>query len=325
MWCFPESLQEDEALAAAPRMPIAQALAHLTTLQVDVMVPHMFCVEGMTRYRSLFDLLGMPFLGNHEYTVWPATDKATTKQLLAGAGVQCPRGDLLVKGEVERPTSIGLPCIVKPCNEDNSRGITLVRKEEDLVAAIDYAFSFDPRVIVDEYIAGREVRVACIEEADGSLTVLPKLEYFLDDIRTSAHKLGTDKSGRLSKTAIQDAKRDGDRACPADLSPELHARMDSMIIAAHKAMKCRHYSLFDLRIDVDEQPYILEACFFCSFSPLSVIPSMAQHTGREELRHPNFFHSLLERAIAEKGAEVEVGAAKIAPVAAVRDFAVAGA
>lgn len=324
MWCFPDSLQEDEAIAAAPRMPLPLALAHLETLQVDVMVPHMFCVEGMTRYRSLFDLLGIPFLGNHEYTVWPATDKAITKQLLAGAGVQCPRGDLLVKGEVERPTTVGVPCVVKPCNEDNSRGITLVRNEQDLVAAIDYAFSFDPRVIVDEYIAGREVRVACIEEADGSLTVLPKLEYYLEDIRTSAHKLGTDKSGKLSKTAVQDAKRDGDRKCPADLSPELNARIDDIIVAAHKAMKCRHYSLFDLRIDVDEQPYILEACFFCSFSPLSVIPSMAAQAGREDLRHPNLFQSLLERVIAEKDA-VDAGAAKAAPIAAAPSYAVAGA
>lgn len=335
MWCFPESLQEEESLAAAPRMPLAQALAHLAALQVDVMVPHMFCVEGMTRYRSLFDLLGIPFLGNHEYTVWPATDKATTKHLLIGAGVRCPAGDLLVKGEVERPTTIGLPCVVKPCNEDNSRGITLVRRQEDLVAAIDYAFSFDPRVIVDEYIAGREVRVACIEEADGSLTVLPKLEYFLADIRTSAHKLGTDASGKLSKTALQDAKQfssgktaqdakqDGERKCPADMSPELNARLDSMIVAAHKAMKCRHYSLFDLRIDADEQPYILEACFFCSFSPASVIPSMAQHAGREDIRHPNFFHSLLERAMAEKEAEIE--ASKLAQSHAIQGFAVAGA
>jgi len=306
-------------------MPIAQAMEHLANLQVDVMVPHMFCVEGMTRYRSLFDLLGIPFVGNHEYTVWPATDKATTKQLLAGAGVQCPRGDLLVKGEVERPTTVGIPCVVKPCNEDNSRGITLVRNEQDLAAAIDYAFSFDPRVIVEEFIAGREVRVACVEGADGSLTVLPKLEYFVEDIRTSAHKLGTDKTGKLSKTAVQDAKRDGDRQCPADLSPELHARLDSMIVASHKAMKCRHYSLFDLRIDVDEQPYILEACFFCSFSPLSVIPAMCQHAGREDLRHPNLFQDFLERAMAEKEVAVDVGAAKAALIAAAPECAIAGA
>jgi len=300
LWCFPAVLQGDEGLADAPRMPIAQALAHLVSLQIDVMVPHMFCVDGMTRYRSLFDLLQIPFVGNHDYTVWPATDKASTKHVLLGAGVTVPRGELLVKGEVERPTSISVPFVVKPCNEDNSRGITLVRREEDADAAIDYAFSFDPRIIVDEYIAGREMRVACIEEADGSLTVLPKIEYFLTDIRTSAHKLSTDKSGKLSNTAIQEAKKDGDRKCPAECSPDLHARIDSMVMAAHKALKCRHYSLFDFRIDADEQPFILEACLFCSFSPMSVIPAMAQHMDREDLRHPNLFHTLLERAMAEK-------------------------
>merc|ERR1711948_161513 len=186
--------------------------------------------------------------------------------------------------------------------EDNSRGITLVKRQEDAAAAIEYAFSFDPRVVVDEYIAGREVRAACIEEADGTLTVLPKMEYFLKDIRTSAHKLATDSSGKLTTDAIKGAKRDGDRQCPADLSPELHERIDSMVKEAHRVLKCRHYSLYDIRISADEQPYILEAALFCSFSPLSVIPSMAQHAGREDLKHPHLFHSFLRRAAAEKSA-----------------------
>merc|ERR1712070_1088959 len=155
----------------------------------------------------------------------------------------------------------------------------------------------------DEYIAGREVRAACIEEEDGRLTVLPKLEYFLEDIRTSAHKLQTDKSGKLSSNAIKAAKKDGDRQCPADLSPELHERIDAMVQKAHRALKCQHYSLYDIRIDANEQPYILEAALFCSFSPLSVIPSMAKHAGREEFQHPQLFHSLLERTIAENQPE----------------------
>merc|ERR1712151_1452367 len=103
--------------------------------------------------------------------------------------------DLLVK----------VPLVVKPCNEDNSRGITLVKKEDDLAAALDYAFSFDPRVVVDDYIAGREVRAAVIEEEDGTLTVLPKIEYFLQDIRTAAHKLVTGEDGKLSDDAIRQA------------------------------------------------------------------------------------------------------------------------
>merc|ERR1712137_295236 len=105
--------------------------------------------------------------------------------------------------------------------------------------------------------------------------------------------------GKLREDAIKAAKKDGDRKCPADLSPQLNERIDAVVKAAHKALNCRHYSLFDMRIDADEQPYILEACLFCSFSPLSVIPAMAAHAGREDLRHPNYFHSLLDRAIVE--------------------------
>ena len=293
-WSFPRSLTEEE-LAKASRIPIAAAIGQLAKLAPDVMVPHMFCVEGMTRFRSLFDILEIPFLGNHEYTIWPATDKAVTKQLLAANGIPVPKGELLEKGKNERPSLVKVPLVVKPCNEDNSRGITLVKKEEDLAAALDYAFSFDPRVVVDDYIAGREVRAAVIEEADGTLTVLPKIEYYLQDIRTSAHKLQTDKSGKLSSNAIVAAKKDGDRQCPADLSPALHARIDEAVKRAHHVLNCRHYSLYDLRIDADEQPYILEAALFCSFSPLSVIPAMAQHAGREDLLHPKIFHNLLER------------------------------
>merc|ERR1719331_1414528 len=298
-WSFPAGL-DDRSLAEAKRMPIAAAVAHIGSLAPDVMVPHMFCVEGMTRYRSLFATLDIPFVGNHEYTVWPATDKATTKQLLDACGVRVPKGDLLVKGKKEWPSLVSVPLVVKPCNEDNSRGITLVRREEDLAAAIDYAFSFDPRVVVDEYIAGRELRAACVEDADGTLTVLPKIEYFLKDIRTSAHKLATDQSGKLKSNAIVAAKKDGDRQCPADLSDALHERINAMVKEAHRVLKCRHYSLYDLRIDADEQPYILEAALFCSFSPLSVIPAMAEHAGREDLKHPRLFHSFLERAIKEK-------------------------
>jgi len=292
-WSFPVALSE-EAVAEAPHIPISDAIGKISEIAPDVMVPHMFCVEGMTRYRSLFDLLQIPFLGNHEYTVWPATDKATTKQLLDAAGVTVPRGELLVKGQKEKPESVQVPFVVKPCNEDNSRGITLVREQEDAKKALDYAFSFDPRVVVDEYIAGREVRAAVIEEIDGTLTVLPKIEYFLQDIRTSAHKLAT-TDGKLNANAIKEAKRDGDRQCPADLSPEIHARIDESVVNAHKTLKCRHYSLFDIRINADGIPYILEAAFFCSFSPLSVIPAMCEHSGRADLKHPAFFHSLLER------------------------------
>lgn len=304
-WSFPSSLDEaDGSDGALPprRWSFPSAVRRLAELDLDVIVPHMFCVEGMTRFRSLVDLLDIPLLGNHDHTIWLATDKAITKQILHANGIQVPQGELLQKFHCEWPT-MKVPVVVKPCNEDNSRGISLVKHEEDLKFAIDHAFSFDSRVVVEEYIAGREVRAGVIEE-DGGLTVLPKVEYFLKDIRTAAHKLQTDSSGNLLNKAIVAAKQDGDRQCPVDLSDVLHQRIDAMVTKAHHVLKCRHYSLYDIRIDENEQPFILEAAFFCSFAPLSTITFMADHSGRDDLKHPELFHSFLERAAQEKSREM---------------------
>merc|ERR1712178_655875 len=88
-----------------------------------------------------------------------------------------------------------VPVVVKPAREDNSLGITFVEQEEDLSVALEEAFKYDEKVIVEEYIAGREVRCGVLEEADGSFSLLPMTEYFLENIRTSAHKLATDDKG----------------------------------------------------------------------------------------------------------------------------------
>jgi D-alanine-D-alanine ligase len=49
--------------------------------------------------------------------------------------------------------------IVKPSKEDNSNGVSLVKKSEDIQAALDEAFKWDDEVLVQEYIPGREIRV----------------------------------------------------------------------------------------------------------------------------------------------------------------------
>src|SRR5689334_11211218 len=55
-WRFPADLDAD-SLAAATPMTIAEAIGHLQTSGVDVVVPQMFCLPGMTAYRALFDVL----------------------------------------------------------------------------------------------------------------------------------------------------------------------------------------------------------------------------------------------------------------------------
>merc|ERR1711988_943254 len=92
--------------------------------------------------------------------------------------------------------------------------------EEDVLPALRTAFSLDAHVLCEQYIAGRECR-ACVLELNGEKIVLPKIEYFLEDIRTHQHKLQT-TNGKLNasdedpQAAILQAKKAGDRQCPAE-------------------------------------------------------------------------------------------------------------
>jgi D-alanine-D-alanine ligase len=316
-WAFPRSMDK-LSLAEAERVSMGKAMAMIENMTppVDVVMPHMFCMEGMTRYRSLVEMLGIEVLGCSSDTCSVANDKFLTKQLCGAAGVPVPRAQYLQKsthGQDLRATARQVlithspPFIVKPARDDNSLGLSLVKTaaEEAVAEALEKAFERSNGIVVEEYIAGREVRVALLEQPDGEgmkLEVLPKIEYLLDDIRTSAHKLATNNGQLLSSDdqpaqAIIAAKKDGDRICPAQLDPEVHARLDDLARRAHRALGCKYYSLYDVRIDERGFPFMLEAALFCSFSPYSVIVSLASKSGNSEIeQHPSLFESFLRRA-----------------------------
>jgi D-alanine-D-alanine ligase len=299
---------------------MGQALAKMESMSppIDVVMPHMFCMPGMTRYRALCEMLGLEVLGCSSDTCSIANDKFLTKQVCAAAGVPVPKAELLQKSSEGKDVHAAAPrvleirsppFIVKPARDDNSLGLSLVREaSENVVAeALAAAFERSESIVVEDYIAGREVRVAVLEQPakDGNgktLEVLPKIEYFLDDIRTSSHKLATNDGKLLTSDgnvaeAIVAAKKDGDRACPAQLEPEVHARLDDLAMRAHKALGCKYYSLYDVRIDENGFPFMLEAALFCSFSPYSVIVSLAAKSGNAAIeQHPSLFESFLQEA-----------------------------
>ena len=156
------------------------------------------------------------------------------------------------------------------------------------------------QVIVEEYIAGREVRCGVLEEDDGSMTLLPMTEYFLDNIRTSAHKLATDAQGCPLTTSEAIVKTDGDRQCPAEIDEPLRRKIEEQAFLAHRAMQARDFSLYDVRIDPSGEPFFLEACNFCSFSPKSAMVAMANAAGRQ---HPEVFEMVMDRAASRKVTE----------------------
>ena len=123
VWCFPKSLAVADIDVAPPMLGDA-AIARLALANIDLALPQMFCLAGMTTYRALLDVLAIPYLGNRPFQMALTADKAKAKAVVSAAGVRVPRGELLAKGD--KPTLLP-PVVVKPNNSDNSDGVTFVQ------------------------------------------------------------------------------------------------------------------------------------------------------------------------------------------------------
>ncbi|MEM9274729.1 MAG: D-alanine--D-alanine ligase [Cyanobacteria bacterium P01_F01_bin.143] len=273
-WRFPKSLEKKDLETAKP-MPITEAIALITAKNIDLVLPQMFCLPGMTQYRALFDVLDIPYVGNSPDLMASTAHKAKAKAIVATAGVRVPTGELLRRGD--KPT-IKPPVVIKPANSDNSLGIALVKDTSEYDAALKTAFEHSEEVLVEEYIElGREVRCGVIAK-NGELIGLPLEEYLVNSqdhpIRNYADKLKRTEDGNLSLSA-----KDNIKAWIVDPSDPITEAVQEVAKKCHQALGCRHYSLFDFRIDPQGQPWFLEAGLYCSFSPKSVIPMMAKASG----------------------------------------------
>jgi D-alanine-D-alanine ligase len=273
-WRFPHSLSPEDIALTKP-IPLFDAIQFLTVQNIDIMLPQMFCIPGMTQYRALFDLLNIPYIGNTPDIMAITAHKARTKAIVEAAEVKVPRGELLRQGDV--PT-ITPPAVIKPVSSDNSLGVTLVKEATDYDAALKKAFEYADEVIVEEFIElGREVRCGIIVK-DGELIGLPLEEYLVDPhekpIRNHADKLKQTDDGNLDYAA-----KDNIKAWIVDPNDPITQKVQQVAKKCHQALGCRHYSLFDFRIDPKGQPWFLEAGLYCSFSPKSVISSMAKAAG----------------------------------------------
>jgi D-alanine-D-alanine ligase len=113
--------------------------------------------------QGLLELLDVPYVGSGVMASAVCMDKVVFKELMAQAGL--PQvGYALVEADRERPdlSALGLPVWVKPARLGSSVGIVRVERAEDLDAALDEAFTHDPRVIVEASAAGLEVECSVL-------------------------------------------------------------------------------------------------------------------------------------------------------------------
>ncbi|HEX3824564.1 MAG TPA: D-alanine--D-alanine ligase family protein [Mycobacteriales bacterium] len=255
--------------------------------QVDVAFPLLHGPYGEDgTLQGLLELAGVPYVGSGVFASAAAMDKHHMKRLLRDAGLAVPP---YVVTRTGRPIpadagALGWPVFVKPARGGSSIGITRVTRREDLEAALDVAYEYDPKALVETAVAGREIECGVLAGLDGGApeASLPA------QVRIAA---GADFYDF-------DAKYMPDSGTEFDIPPELPAeeieRIRTAAIAAFEALDCEGLARVDFFLSPDGELFVNEVNTMPGFTPASMFPQMWAATGVD---YPSLVTRLIDDAI----------------------------
>jgi D-alanine-D-alanine ligase len=242
---------------------------------------------------GVLEWLGIPFTGSPAQTLSLARNKPLTKYLLQGAGL--PTAPFfLVEGLPAPRCPLDWPVIVKPSQHDASEGIdqgSVVTHQGALEGRTARLLgAYGPPVLVERYIAGRELAVALV--ADPEPRDLPPSEVLFTDPDPDYWPIVTyDAKWRLGTRDFE--------ATPvrpaAELPPGLAERLGRLARQAFGLLGCRDYSRVDFRVTAAGEPYILEVNPNPDFNPTAGLARTLETAG---VGHAAFAVRLVEVALA---------------------------
>ncbi|MCR5755864.1 MAG: D-alanine--D-alanine ligase [Acetatifactor sp.] len=211
------------------------------------------------KIQACFELLGIPYTGTDYISSAMAMDKGISKDLFKAYGIPTPAGTRFKIGEKE-PEKVPYPCIVKACCGGSSVGVCIARNDEEYELAKKEAFRYDPEVVVEQYIDGREFSVGVMDgKALPVIEIAPKQGFY--DYKNKY------QAGSTIET------------CPAELSEEKTKEMQQIAEKVFAALRMKNYARMDFRMDREENLYCLEANTLPGMTPTSLLPQEAAVLG----------------------------------------------
>ena len=218
------------------------------------------------RLQGYLDMMHVPYSSCGFVSSVLTFDKSACKRALEGTSLHLAHEVLLGRGDkvdaIEIVKRLGLPLFVKPNASGSSFGVTKVKNAADLLAAVNHAFEESDHVLLEEYIAGREISCGVMitsgKEYIFPITELvPETEFFDYEAKYKG----------LSKEIT-----------PAQLSPEVTRTVNAMTLEAYKRLNCRGVVRIDFIVRGD-QPYFIEVNTIPGMSAHSIIPQQAKAMG----------------------------------------------
>jgi D-alanine--D-alanine ligase len=226
--------------------------------------------------QSLLEDAGIIYTGSGVEASRAALDKAASKDLFIKNHIPVPRHIVLVKGSSDAHDSdeLGMPIVVKPHLEGSSIGLSIVRDKSLLQDAIDKAFEYGDKVILEEYIDGRELTVGILnDEALPVIEIVPENKVY-------------DYNAKYKDPATK-------YLVPAPISEDISVKARSLGVMAHKTLGCRSFSRVDMMMSSSGDIFVLEVNTIPGMTERSLLPKAALATG---LRFGSLCVKILEDA-----------------------------
>jgi D-alanine-D-alanine ligase len=242
---------------------------------IDVVFPLLHGTNGEDgTIQGMLEIANIPYVGAGVLASAVGMDKVLMKKVFAQADIpQCiyrhftrtewekKRDFFLMEVEI----SLGYPCFIKPANLGSSVGISKAKNREELIKAIAFAFQYDRKVIVEEFIDAREVEVSVLGN-DEPIASVPGEIVSSNDFYDYRAKYVDGKSAMV---------------IPADLSAETADQLRDMAIRAFQAIDGSGLSRVDFFVSKENQQILInEINTMPGFTPISMYPLLWRESGK---------------------------------------------
>ena len=231
---------------------------------VDVVFPILhgpFGEDGTVQ--GLLKLAGVPFVGASVLGSAVGMDKDVMKRLLRDAGLPIVKFKVLRQGEVVDFAAIsvelGTPLFIKPANLGSSVGVSKAKNKQEFEEAVAHAFEFDTKIIVEEFVAGRELECAVLgnqnPDASGVGEIIPHHEFYSYD----AKYIDEDGASLI---------------IPADIPTEATERLRSLATLVFKTLSCEGLARVDFFYTKEGTLFVNEINTMPGFTNVSMYPRL---------------------------------------------------
>ncbi len=263
-------------------------ISNLTTHEpgeyVDVVFPILhgpFGEDGTVQ--GVLKLAGVPFVGSGVLGSAVGMDKDVMKRLLRDAGIPVGKYLSFKKGDVidfeEVAGELGLPVFVKPANMGSSVGVCKVSSRDEFERAVREAFLFDTKVIIEEYINGREIECAVLGNRNPKASVpgevIARHEFYSYEAKY------IDESGAVLEI-------------PAKLPEGVIKNIQNLAVKTFTTLECEGLARVDFFVTEDSDIIVNEINTMPGFTSISMYPLLWKESG---VSYPDLIDRLIRLAI----------------------------